>query len=151
MQYLTFRLKAVEYAVDVRIVDTVVEHEATTAVPSPVDYMKGVMNLRGQVIPVIDLGKKFGLPEGEQADHASVIVIRVDAGQGKTLTVGALVDEVSAVVDIEESNIEAARTEGVALWERFVRGVIRFEERMVVIVEAEALFSIKEIESLRVA
>ena len=151
MQYLTFRLKAVEYAVDVKIVDTVVEHEETTAVPSPVDYMKGVMNLRGQVIPVIDLARKFGLPEGAHADHASVIVIRVDSAPGKILTVGALVDEVSAVVDIDEANIEAARTEGVALWERFVRGVIRFEERMVIIVEAEALFSIKEIEALRVA
>ena len=151
MQYLTFRLKAVEYAVDVKIVDTVVEHEETTAVPSPVNYMKGVMNLRGQVIPVIDLGKKFGLPEGSHADHASVIVIRVDAGESKTLTIGALVDEVSAVVDIDEANIEEARAEGVALWERFVRGVIRFEERMVIIVEAEALFSIKEIAALRVA
>ncbi|HUX42000.1 MAG TPA: chemotaxis protein CheW [Rectinemataceae bacterium] len=151
MQYLTFRLNGVEYAVDVTIVDTVVEDGETTAVPSPVDYMKGVMDLRGQVVPVIDLRKKFGLPEAQDRSRASVIVFTVESGDNRSFTVGALVDEVSAVVTIEEASIEKARSEGVALWERYVRGVVRFEERMVVIVEAEGLFSIREIEALRLA
>ncbi len=151
MQYLTFRLNEVEYAVDVRIVDTVVEDGATTAVPSPVDYMKGVMDLRGQVIPVIDLRKKFHISDSAESVRASVIVIRVDAEDGRGLTVGALVDEVSAVVELDEKHIEAAKNEGGALWKAYVRGVIRFEERMVVIVEADALFSIRDIEALRAA
>lgn len=151
MQYLTFRLNDVEYAVDVAIIEAVVEHSVTTAVPTPVQYMKGVMDLRGEVIPVIDLRKKFGLPEAADSSRASVIVFTVDAGKKGSLTVGALVDEVSAVVAIEESSVERARSEGVALWERYVRGVVRLEDRMVVIVEAEGLFSIQEIEALRAA
>ncbi|HUX39448.1 MAG TPA: chemotaxis protein CheW [Rectinemataceae bacterium] len=119
MQYLSFRLNGVRYAVDVTIVETVVEDNETTAVPSPVEYMKGVMDLRDQVIPVINLRKKFGLEDSLGKHRASIIVARVDGGGGKTLMVGALVDEVSAVVDIDETSIEAARSEGAALWERY--------------------------------
>jgi purine-binding chemotaxis protein CheW len=151
MQYLTFRLNGVEYAVDVRIVETVVEHTATTAVPTPVEYMKGVMDLRGRVIPVIDLRHKFGLPELEDLSRSSIIVFTVETEGKKTLTVGALVDEVSEVVTIEEGSVESARAEGVALWERYVRGVVRFEGRMVVIIGADGLFSIREIEALSAA
>ena len=151
MQYLTFRLNGVEYAVDVTIVETVVEDNETTAVPSPVEYMKGVMDLRGQVVPVIDLRRKFGLEGDRGGLRASIIVIRVEGGGDKTLMVGTLVDEVSAVVEIEESAIEAAQTEGSALWERYVRGIVRLDERMVIIVEADGLFSLREIEGLRAA
>ncbi|MGO8695654.1 MAG: chemotaxis protein CheW [Rectinemataceae bacterium] len=151
MQYLTFRLNGVEYAVDVNIVETVVECGATTAVPSPVQYMKGVMELRGRIVPVIDLRKKFGLPASQDAGEASIIVFTVEAGDKHRLTVGAQVDEVSAVVTIDETGIEAARAEGASLWERYVRGVVRFEGHMIVIIGAEGLFSIQEIEALRAA
>jgi purine-binding chemotaxis protein CheW len=151
MQYLTFRLNGVEFAVDVRIVETVVEDCVVTAVPSPVDYMKGVMDLRGRVIPVIDLRRKFGLPGSGNTGRASIIVFTAEVDGKKQLTVGALVDEVSEVVTIDETGIEAARTEGAALWERYVRGVVRFGERMVVIIGVDGLFSIREIEAIRAA
>jgi purine-binding chemotaxis protein CheW len=151
MQYLTFRLNGVEYAVDVRIVETVVERGATMAVPTPVGYMKGVMDLRGRVIPVIDLRKKFRLPECESAGRESVIVFAVEDGDRRTLTVGALVDDVSEVLSIEEDRVEAVRAGGVALWERYVRGIVRLEERMVVLIEVDGLFSLAEIEALRAA
>ncbi|MGO8692226.1 MAG: chemotaxis protein CheW [Rectinemataceae bacterium] len=151
MEYLTFNLNAAEYAVDVKIVETVVEHSAITAVPSPIDYMKGVMDLRGRVIPVIDLRRKFGLPASDNGGRASIIVFTVEDGEKKTLTIGALVDEVSEVVTIDEKDVEAARSEGGALWERYVRGIIRFEQHMVIVIEAEGLFSISEIAALRAA
>jgi purine-binding chemotaxis protein CheW len=151
MQYLTFRLSGVEYAVDVRIIETVVEHGETTAVPTPVEYMKGVMDLRGRVIPVIDLRRKFGLPASGDSSRGIVIVFAVEDGEKRPLTVGALVDEVSEVLTIEEGAVEAARAEGVALWEGYVRGIVRFDERMIVIIEAEGLFSLREIQALRAA
>lgn len=151
MQYLTFRLNGVEYAVDVTIVESVVEHCATMAVPSPVEYMKGVMDLRGRVIPVIDLRRKFGLPESADLSRACVIVLSVGSGDRRQLAVGALVDEVSEVVTIEESSVEAARAEGAALWEAYVRGIVRLEGRMIVIIEGAGLFSISEIEALSAA
>jgi len=151
MQYLTFRLNGVEYAVDVKIVETVVEYRATMTVPTPVEYMKGVMDLRGRIIPVIDLRRKFGLPEASDTSQACVIVISIETAEKKQFAVGVLVDEVSEVVTIEEDSVEAAKMEGVALWERYVRGVIRLDGRMIVIIEVEGLFSIREIDALGAA
>ncbi len=151
MQYLTFRLNGVEYAVDAKIVETVLENGAITAVPTPIAYMKGVMDLRGQVIPVIDLRRKFGLPGADDDRGANIIVLMVANGENKSLKVGVLVDEVSEVITFEEENVEASQAEGVALWERYVHGIVRFEDRMIVIIEADGLFSIREVEALRAA
>lgn len=154
MNYLSFRLAGVEYAMDVAAVETVVDHGSTVAVPSPVPYMKGVMDLRGRVIPVIDLRKKFGLPEAPDPGKEPVVVMSVSDGGKGGLAVGALVDEVSEVVDIADGAIEASRTEGANLWQRYVRGVARLEgldgaeARMIVVMDAEGLFSIREIEEL---
>lgn len=136
---------------DVNIVDTVVESCATMPVPTPVEYMKGIMDLRGRVVPVIDLRKKFGLPRSEDANLGCVIVFTVDDGGERSLTVGALVDEVSEVLSIGEASLEAARVDGTDLWEKYVSGIVRFEERMIVIIQADGLFSIREIEALRAA
>jgi purine-binding chemotaxis protein CheW len=152
MQYLTFRMDGVEYAVDVRIVETVVEHGEIMSVPTPLKYMKGAMDLRGRVIPVVDLRKKFDLPDREDADGGIVVVFAAGAGgEGAGLTVGALVDAVSEVLDIDEGRVESARGEAVALWERYVRGVIRIEGRMIVVLEPDGLFSIGEIAEMKIA
>ena len=149
MQYLTFKLNGVEYAVDVKIVESVVEYSGATEVPTPLPYMRGVMDLRGSVIPLIDLRKKLGLPQSEDLVGTSVIVFSVSGGEGagKNLVVGALVDGVSEVLTIEE----AAHGETVALWERYVSGVVRYGGRMIVMIEAGWLFSIEEIAVLSAA
>lgn len=151
MQYLTFLLNGVEYAVDVRMVETVVESSAVTKVPTPIDYMKGVMDLRGEVIPIIDLRRKFGMPSSDGAAQAYVIVISADGGEERKLSIGALVDEVSEVVSLDEGRIEATRGDEASLWERYVRGVVRLEERMIVVIAVDGLFSIREIEAFRAA
>jgi purine-binding chemotaxis protein CheW len=149
MQYLSFRLNGVDYAVDVKIVETVVERSPMTAVPTPVEYMKGVMDLRGRPIPVIDLRRKFGFPECADSGLGCVIVISAEDGEKRRATVGALVDEVSEVITIAEESVESSLAGGADLWERYVRGIIRLEGRMIVLIEAEGLFSIGEIEALR--
>lgn len=151
MQYLTFRLTGVEYAMDVNIVETVVEYSSAMAVPSPVEYMRGVMDLRGRVIPLIDLRRKFGLAESGDTSRACVVVIAVDDGRCGKLSVGAIVDEVSEVVTFEDGRIEAAKSDGVYLWERYISGIVRLEERMIVVIEVEGLFSVREIEALHAA
>lgn len=149
MQYLTFHLHGVEYAVDVKMVETVVEHSAVMAVPTPIEYMKGVMDLRGDVIPIIDLRRKFGLPGSNTDEGSYIIVISVEGGENRKLSVGALVDEVSEVVTFDERSIEATQGEAANLWERYVRGVVRHEERMVVVIALDGLFSMREIEAFR--
>jgi purine-binding chemotaxis protein CheW len=151
MQYLTFRLNGVEYAVDVKIIETVVEYEGSTSVPSPIDYMIGVMDLRGRLIPVVDLRMKLGLGPSAGAGGASVIVLSREGDGPQALTVGVLVDEVSEVVTIDEGQIQASGRERYAFWDGYVRGVVRHEGRVVVLIEAEGLFSAKELESLDVA
>jgi purine-binding chemotaxis protein CheW len=153
MQYLTFRLNGVEYAVDVKIIETVIEYSGSTAVPTALPYMKGVIDLRGQVIPLIDLRKKLGLPSMENEQGASVIVFSVEGDEtsGKPLTVGALVDGVSEVISIDEKDIRAAEGRGAELWRRYVSGVIRNEDRMLVMLSAAALFSIEELDALKSA
>jgi purine-binding chemotaxis protein CheW len=151
MQYLTFRMNGVEYAVDVRIVETVVERGETTSVPTPVEYMRGVMDLRGRVVPVIDLRLKLGLPASEDEGRSVVIVFEVAGGERGALKVGALVDGVSEVMTIDEAAVEGALGGESALWERYVRGIARVDGRMIVLVEADALFSLREIEAIRAA
>jgi purine-binding chemotaxis protein CheW len=155
MQYLTFKLNEVSYAVDVRIVETVVQYGGVTVVPTPLPYMRGVMDLRGSVIPLIDLRKKLGLPVREDLEGTSVIVFSVKGDQAggveKRLTVGAIVDGVSEVLTIDEKSVEIAKGEGVKLWERYVDGVARYEGGMVVIIRPEGLFSLEEIATLLAA
>jgi purine-binding chemotaxis protein CheW len=112
--------------------------------------MKGAMDLRGRVIPVVDLRKKFDLPEREGSDEGIVVVFTAGAERA-SITVGALVDSVSEVMTIDEGSVEEARGEVVALWERYVRGIVRVDDRMIVIIEPEGLFSIGEIGQMRVA
>jgi purine-binding chemotaxis protein CheW len=153
MQYLTFRLNGVEYAVDVTIIETVIEYSGSMAVPTALPYMKGVIDLRGQVIPLIDLRKKLDLPPLEDVQAASVIVFSVasDKMSDKTLVVGALVDGVSEVITIDEKDIRAAEGRGAELWQRYVSGIIRVENRMLVMLSPSALFSIEELDALRSA
>jgi purine-binding chemotaxis protein CheW len=149
MQYLTFRLNSVEYAVEVTAIETVLELGPIMAVPSPIDYLKGVMDLRGKAVPVIDLRKKLGLPGTDAVRGASIIVISVDEGDSGSISVGALVDEVEEVVTLEEAGILAAREEGNSLWEDYVRGIVRCDGRMVIVISVDGLFSMREIEGLR--
>jgi purine-binding chemotaxis protein CheW len=151
MQCLTFRLNGVEYAVDVNIVETVVEHVDITAVPTSIAYLCGVMNLRGRVIPVMDLRRKFGMPPAPGTIVSSMIVFNVAGHSGKALAIAALVDDVSEVLAIEDVLIEAAATAGPSLWEPYVRGIVRLDERMIVILEVEGLFSLREIDALGAA
>jgi purine-binding chemotaxis protein CheW len=150
MQYLTFSLAGVEYAVDVSIVETVVEYAPLTSVPSPLEYMRGVMDLRGQVIPVIDLRKKFGMPGRESDEGTSVVVITVRSDEALVL-IGAIVDAVSEVVNIAEGSLESSSGQEGALWERYVKGIIRQEGKMLVIIEPEGMFSFEEFSSLSAA
>lgn len=155
MQYLTFRLAGVEYAVDVRIIETVVPYEESTPVPTRLPYMRGVMDLRGRVIPLIDLRSKLGLPPSADSDEASVIVFGVrgsGSGDGAAdITVGAVVDGVSEVVTLGEAELEAATGGEPVLWERYVLGIARRENRMVVIIQPSGLFSLDELAAIRTA
>jgi purine-binding chemotaxis protein CheW len=153
MQYLTFQLNDIEYAVDVKIIETVIEYSGSTAVPTPLSYMRGVIDLRGQIIPLIDLRKKLNLsPRSDEADMSVIVFAVMNHDPAKMpLTVGALVDAVSEVISIDEKDIHTGQGEYADLWQRYVSGVVKVDDRMLVMLSAEGLFSVEELEALRSA
>lgn len=144
MKCLTFLLRGVEFAVAVEAVQGVVEYSGATSVPSPIDCLIGVMDLRGEVLPVLDLGMRLGL--GQAAGGGRPAVVLLAAGIGSAI-MGALVDEVREVVTFPWDRPEEAGTAGElgSLLESFVTGVARHEGRLIVMLDAARLFSVEEL------
>ena len=98
-QYLTFSLRNENYAVSVLSVREVLEIVPITRVPGMPDFMKGVLNLRGSVVPVIDLRRKFGIQEEEQTIDTSIIILEITSKDNEIMLIGAFVDSVQEVID----------------------------------------------------
>jgi purine-binding chemotaxis protein CheW len=149
MQYLTFGLNGVEYAVEVGVVETVVEFTGYTSVPTPSPYVLGVMDLRGVNVPLIDLRKKFGLPEVDGIQAASVVVFTFRGQDPEPTRIAARVDSVSEVVTLDEGSVEARGHHGEAFWEHFVSGIARLGSRAIVVISPESLMTRDELGSMQ--
>ena len=117
-KYLTFELASEEYGLEILKVREIIGMMDITAVPRTPEFVKGVINLRGKVIPVIDLRLKFGMPQAEQTAETCIIVVYV--GQ---MEMGILVDKVSEVLDISGEDIEEAPSFGVNVDTEFILGI----------------------------
>lgn len=147
--YLTFKLGDEEFATHVGKVLNILEMTKLTHVPKAPDYMKGVMNLRGAVLPVIDARIKFGMPEAEYTSNTCIIVLDVDL-DGESVHVGAIVDSVQAVIEITNDQILPLPTLGSRYKAEFIIGMAKTNERFVIILNMDAVFSVDEITSLRI-
>src|SRR5208282_4805956 len=105
-QHLTFFVAGEEYAVNILKVKEIIEYDTVTVVPNTAPWIRGVTNLRGNVVPVIDLAVKFGLP-ASQASKFSCVVITEVSYDGEKLTMGVMADSVSQVLDFSADDIEA--------------------------------------------
>lgn len=143
-QYLTFTLDGEQYAVGVAKVREVLEHTKITKLPRTAEFMKGIINLRGAGVPVIDLRLKFGLPETPITKDTSIIVMEVESLDGNVV-VGALADAVHEVVDIEERAIEPAPRFGTRLSAEFIRGVGKKEDLFIILLDIDKIFNAEEI------
>ena len=117
-KYLTFVLAEEEYGLEILKVREIIGAMDITSVPSTPDYVKGVINLRGKVIPVIDLRLKFSMPEAERTDQTCIIVVDVD-----NVEMGIIVDEVSEVLDIDGDQIEDSPEFGGSVDTEFILGM----------------------------
>lgn len=138
-QFLTFTLADELYGVEVVQVREVLSEIPLTVIPRMPDYMKGVINIRGSVVPVVDLRTKFGLPEMEKTVDTSIIVMDLHTDES-TVTVGCLADSVQEVVDITEDTIEPPPTIGTSVDARFIRGLGQKNERFVIILDIDRVF-----------
>lgn len=143
-QYLTFTLDNEQYAVEVNKVKEVLEYTEVTKVPRTQQFMRGVINLRGSVVPVVDLRLKFDMGETEQTIDTSIVVMEVQIEE-ETVTLGALTDSVQEVIGLDDSQIEPAPSIGTKIDNRFIRGIGKLEEHFVIILDIDRIFRDDEI------
>jgi len=142
MEYLTFKLDGDEFAVDVLKTREIVDQRSVTKVPQSPDYMLGVINLRGSVVPVIDLRLKFGMQKAESA-QSTIVVMDVVVGED-TVIVGAMVDSVEEVTVLDDSQIEPAPRIGTRLNTEFIKGMGKQDEQFLIILDIDRVFSADE-------
>jgi chemotaxis signal transduction protein len=149
-QFLTFTLASETYALEVGHVREVLEMSSITPLPRTPDYLRGVINVRGSVVPVIDLRLKLGMPKTERSIDTCVVVLDVATQEG-TVTAGALVDSVQEVVEFNSSRVEPPPRLGTAVRSEFLKGIGMRDERFVMILEIGRIFEAEELEVLGAA
>ncbi|MFZ4860027.1 MAG: chemotaxis protein CheW [Desulfuromonadaceae bacterium] len=147
-QYLTFTLADEVFAVDVARVREILEMPSITKVPQVPDFMLGVINLRGCVVPVIDLRQKFGMQETAQTVNTCIIVVEV-AMDGENIVLGSLADSVQEVIEMEPAQIEAAPHIGTNLKTDFIKGMGKHDGRFVMILDIDKVFSSDELSAVQ--
>lgn len=144
MEYLTFKLDGDEFAVDVLKTREIVDQRSVTKVPQCPEFMLGVINLRGSVVPVIDLRLKFGMEKAEGNQSTSIVVMDVLVG-GETIIVGSLVDSVEEVMELDDSQIEPAPRIGTRLNTEFIKGMGKQDDQFLIILDIDRVFSSDEL------
>ncbi len=143
-KYLTFVSGNEEYGIEILRVREIIGVMDITTVPQTPDYMKGVINLRGKVIPVIDLRLKFSMPEEKYTQETCVIVVEVN-----NTHIGIIVDSVSEVVDISTSEIEETPPFGQGIDTSFMMGMGKVKEKIIILLNIEMVLSSEELEQIK--
>jgi purine-binding chemotaxis protein CheW len=143
-QYLTFKLGEENFAIDVIKAQEVLDFVAPTRVPQTPSFMLGVINLRGSVVPVIDLRLKFGLRDGERTRDTCIIVMEIEV-DGERTVVGTLVDSVREVLDLNAENLEPPPRIGTRLKTEFIKAMGKLDGDFLIILDIDRVFSTNEL------
>jgi purine-binding chemotaxis protein CheW len=143
-QYLTFKLEDEVFALDIAKVREVLEYTTVTKVPRTPDFMCGVINLRGGVVPVVNMRLKFGMPDAEKTVNTCIIIVEVSI-DGETTVLGALADSVQEVMDLEPDQIEPAPKIGTKLRTDFIKGMGKQDNKFIMILDIDKVFSADEL------
>jgi purine-binding chemotaxis protein CheW len=153
-QFLTFMLGEEVFAMDIRTVREIIQHGAMTTVPLMPDFVRGVINLRGAVVPVIDLHARFGRAPARTTKKTCIVIFdavpgTARAGQGgERVELGLLVDAVSEVIEISAANIEPPPHFGAAVRRDFIRGMGKVGQRFVILLDPDRAFDVGEMAGL---
>lgn len=143
-QYLTFKLKDEVFGLAIGKVREVLDFTTITKVPRTPEYMRGVINLRGSVVPVVDLHLKFGLAQTEKTVNTCIIIVEIQM-EGEITVLGALADSVQEVVELEPEQIEPAPKIGTKLNTEFIKGMGKRDEEFIILLDIDKVFSSDEI------
>ncbi|MGZ8159141.1 MAG: chemotaxis protein CheW [Methylobacter sp.] len=146
-QYLTFMLSGETYAISIMCIKEIIQYGQLTEVPRMPNLIRGVINLRGSVVPVIDLSARFGKPPTQLGRRNGIIIIDVEIEE-KTHSVGVMVDAVSAVLEISDSEIEAAPTFGTNIHAEFIAGMGKINGKFVIILNIQQVLSMEDMAAL---
>lgn len=147
-QFLTFRLEDEIFALDITKVREVLDYTIVTKVPRTPDFMRGVINLRGSVVPVVDLRLKFGMSATESGVNTCIIITEVQV-DNETVILGALADAVQEVLDLDAGSIAAPPRIGAKLRTEFIKGMGKQNDRFIIILDIDKVFSIEELSAVR--
>ena len=147
-QYLTFKLDEEIFAIDVAKVREVLDLTAITKIPRTPDFMSGVINLRGNVVPVVDLRLCFEMTQTNKTVNTCIVVVEVLL-EGESTIIGALADSVEEVVDMEPEQIEPAPRIGTQVRTDFIRGMGKRDTQFVMILDIDKVFSAEQLLAVR--
>ncbi|ABE56574.1 CheW-like protein [Shewanella denitrificans OS217] len=142
-QYLTFMLKDAMYAIGILHIKEILEYSNVTPVPMMPNFIKGVINLRGAVVPVIDLSARFGCNQSSIVKRTCIVIIEVLNEEGMQ-DIGVVVDAVSEVIEISRSNIEPAPAFGAQIRADFIQGMGKINGDFVIILQVDKVLSVEE-------
>jgi purine-binding chemotaxis protein CheW len=143
-QHLTFVLADEEFAIPVMTIREIIQYGHLTNVPMVPDFIQGVVNLRGNVVPVLSLANKFGL-DTKPIDKRTCIIIMDSQLEGETVVIGVVVDKVLQVIEIPESHIEPPPTLGATIRTEFIKGMGKLDNNFIIILDVVQVLSAEEI------
>ena len=146
-KYLTFNLADEEYGIGILKIKEIIGMLPATSVPKTPDFVKGVINLRGKVIPVVDLRGRFGIEEIEYTDRTCTIVVEIE-GQAGTILMGIVVDSVSEVLNIKGEDIEESPAFGARLDTNYILGMAKMEGSVKLLLDIDRVMSEEEVSGL---
>jgi purine-binding chemotaxis protein CheW len=143
-QFLSFYVAGEEYALGILRVREIIEYGVVTRVPATPTWIRGVFNLRGGVVPVVDLAVKFGLPPGEITSRTCIIVVEADLG-GETTLMGVVADAVSQVMELQPEDIEPPPPFGTRVRLEYLLGMAKGDAKFVLLLDIDRVLSSNEL------
>jgi len=147
-KYLTFKLAEEEFGLEILKVQEIIQMQAVTRVPRTPDYVRGAINLRGKVIPVIDLRKKFSLDMTKDTEKTCIIVVQIAQNDAK-VTMGIIIDEVKEVLDIRAENIEETPSFGSSINTEFILGMGKIGQSVKILLDIDKVMSVNELSEIK--
>ncbi|MCK9363692.1 MAG: chemotaxis protein CheW [Syntrophales bacterium] len=149
-KYLTFSLSGEEYGIGILKVKEIIGLMAITTIPRMPPYVKGVINLRGKVIPVIDLRLKFAMAEAEYTERTCIIVVEI-SGEGGRILIGIIVDSVSEVLNVKGADIEDTPVFGAKLNTEYILGMAKIGNSVKILLDIDRALSSEELAMMETA
>ena len=146
-KYLTFLIAEEEYCVEILKVQEIIQMQKITPVPGSEAYIRGVINLRGKVIPVVELRKKFQMETAEDTEKTAIVVMLIETGD-TTVTMGIIIDSVCEVLDVAADSIEKTPALGSSIDTGFIMGICKSDDSVKMLLDIDKVLSMEELNSI---